>query len=121
MIGDEETQAAVSQVITNLDKPKPQVLIKVAFLEVTHNDSKDLGVDASYLHQINNSTTGIVSTAFGVAQQTSGGFYKVLSDKLLRDAPRAAGGQQHRGAVPSHRCWLVTTSWPPSRWARRSR
>jgi type II secretory pathway component GspD/PulD (secretin) len=80
VIADEDTNLAISQVITNLDKPKPQVLIKVAFLEVTHNDGKDIGVDGSYMHKINNSTTGVVSTAFGLAQQTSGGFYKVLSE-----------------------------------------
>ena len=46
--GDEETLRYVSQVISNLDRPKPQVLIKVVFLEVTHNDSLDLGIEGSY-------------------------------------------------------------------------
>src|SRR5204863_1162680 len=38
----------ISQVISNLDRPKPQVLIKVVFLEVTRNDSLDFGVEGSY-------------------------------------------------------------------------
>ena len=38
VITDEETSAQISQVVTNLDRPKPQVLIKVVFVEVTHTD-----------------------------------------------------------------------------------
>src|SRR5580765_6164943 len=37
VITDEETSQYVGQVITNLDKPKPQVLINVVFLEATYN------------------------------------------------------------------------------------
>src|SRR5262245_18008583 len=32
VIADEETSAQISQVVTNLDRPKPQVLIKVVFV-----------------------------------------------------------------------------------------
>src|SRR5436190_23495831 len=32
--GDEDTLRHISQVVSNLDRPKPQVLIKVVFLEV---------------------------------------------------------------------------------------
>ncbi len=46
--GDEDTLRYVSQVISNLDRPKPQVLIKVVFLEVTRNDSLDFGIEGSY-------------------------------------------------------------------------
>src|SRR5829696_8774711 len=35
VITDDETSQYVSQVITNLDRPKPQVLIKVVFMEVS--------------------------------------------------------------------------------------
>jgi general secretion pathway protein D len=80
VITDEDTNLSISQVVTNLDRPKPQVLIKVVFLEVTHNDGSDLGVEGSYTHKISNTATGTVSTLFGAAQQTSGGFYKVLGD-----------------------------------------
>ena len=34
----------------SLDRPKPQVLIKVVFLEVTHSDDLDFGVEGSYSH-----------------------------------------------------------------------
>jgi hypothetical protein len=43
VITDDETSVHISQVISNLDIPKPQVLIKVVFLEVTYNNSFDIG------------------------------------------------------------------------------
>ena len=48
VIADQDTSEYVSQVISNLDRPKPQVLIKVVFLEVQHNAALDLGVQGSY-------------------------------------------------------------------------
>jgi len=55
VIADEKTRQAISQVVSNLDRPKPQVLIKVVFLEVTHNNSSDIGIDGSYSKNIGNS------------------------------------------------------------------
>ena len=48
VITDEETSVHISQVISNLDIPKPQVLIKVVFLEVTYNTGSDIGIDAGF-------------------------------------------------------------------------
>ena len=48
MIADAETSLQISNVIANLDNPVSQVLIKVVFLEVAHNDTKSLGVEGSY-------------------------------------------------------------------------
>ncbi|HEY2083563.1 MAG TPA: hypothetical protein VGI88_12325, partial [Verrucomicrobiae bacterium] len=45
---DEDTTKAMMEVIKNLDHPQPQVLIKVVFLEVTHNNSSDIGIEGSY-------------------------------------------------------------------------
>lgn len=53
---DEDTTRALMQVIKNLDRPQPQVLIKVVFLEVTHNNSLDFGIEGQYNGQ---------SSAFG--------------------------------------------------------
>ena len=53
---DEATTKAMLEVIKNLDHPQPQVLIKVVFLEVTHNDSLDIGIEGQYNGQ---------SSAFG--------------------------------------------------------
>ena len=54
VIADEKTRQYISQVVSNLDRPKPQVLIKVVFLEVTHSDSSDIGIDGSYNKNLGN-------------------------------------------------------------------
>jgi general secretion pathway protein D len=48
IIADEATTKYIQEVVNNLDRPQPQVLIKVVFLEVTHSDSLDLGIEGSY-------------------------------------------------------------------------
>jgi general secretion pathway protein D len=45
---DDDTTKAMMEVVRSLDHPQPQVLIKVVFLEVTHNDSLDIGIEGSY-------------------------------------------------------------------------
>jgi len=45
---DDATTKAMLDVIKNLDRPQPQVLIKVVFLEVTHNNSTDIGIEGQY-------------------------------------------------------------------------
>lgn len=54
VITDEETSSHISQVISNLDIPKPQVLIKVVFLEVTYNNSSDIGIEGGFTGKIGN-------------------------------------------------------------------
>jgi general secretion pathway protein D len=66
VITDEQTQANISQVISNLDKPKPQVLIKVVFAEVTYNNSLDIGVEGSYHRNIGGQVLGALTTNFFV-------------------------------------------------------
>ena len=48
VVTDDETSQYVSQVISNLDRPKPQVLIKVVFLELTHNQGSDIGIEGGF-------------------------------------------------------------------------
>jgi len=71
VITDEETSRYVGQVITNLDRPEPQVLIKVVFLEVTHNNSSDIGIEGAFSRNLNSTTTGIVANAFGLSSLNS--------------------------------------------------
>jgi len=71
VITDEETSKYIGQVVTNLDRPEPQVLIKVLFLEVTHNNTSDIGIEGAYGHTLNNTTTGIVANAFGLSALNS--------------------------------------------------
>ena len=54
-IADQATALAISQVLSNLDRPKPQVLIKCVFLEVVHSDSSDIGVEGYYSKNLGNS------------------------------------------------------------------
>ncbi len=90
VIADEDTNLQVQNVIQSLDRPKPQVLIKVVFVQVTLGDDLDLGVEASYTHR-NNSSTGTVATAFGLNTPASalagGGVYSLVGsdfEVLLR-------------------------------------
>ncbi len=48
VIADEETNQQINELIQELDKPKSQVLIKVAFVELTHNDNSNIGIDAVF-------------------------------------------------------------------------
>jgi len=66
IITDDETSQYISQVVSNLDRPRPQVLIKVVFLEVTHRNSLDIGVEGGGTHGINSTTTGAGASAFGL-------------------------------------------------------
>ncbi len=76
VITDDETSVHISQVISNLDIPKPQVLIKVVFLEVTYNNSSDIGVEGGFTGKIgsdNNPNQGTFSgaNAFGASALAS--------------------------------------------------
>jgi len=84
VITDEETNLHISQIITNLDTPKPQVLIKVVFLEVTTRDGYDIGVEAGNRRELNSTTALLASNVFGLASQGTtpippgAGFYQLM-------------------------------------------
>src|ERR1039458_3588096 len=66
-IADEATAKYIGQVLTNLDRPKPQVLIKVVFLEVTLNNSSDIGIEGTYGKSFGSSyNSGLVTNFAGV-------------------------------------------------------
>jgi general secretion pathway protein D len=75
IVTDEDTNLQISNVISSLDRIKPQVLIKVVFLEVTYNNSLDLGVEGGFTKQFSNSSssffggqaTGAVANVFGLS------------------------------------------------------
>ena len=62
IVTDEATHQEMMSVIKTLDKPKPQVLIKVVFLEVTYNKGLDLGVEGSYTLNFKNPTAASTGT-----------------------------------------------------------
>jgi general secretion pathway protein D len=48
VIADKETSEQIRKVIESLDAPEPQVLIKVAFVEVQDSKASDIGVQGAY-------------------------------------------------------------------------
>lgn len=65
VVTDDETNLQIKDVIQSLDQPRPQVLIKVVFLEVTHNDALDFGVEGGRSQKIGDVGTGKFANAFG--------------------------------------------------------
>jgi len=58
IVTDEDTHREMTSVIKTLDKPKPQVLIKVVFLEVTYNKGLDVGIEGSYTFNLKSPISG---------------------------------------------------------------
>jgi general secretion pathway protein D len=63
VISDAETSLQISNVLRRLDVPKPQVLIKIVFVEVSKTDGSDIGVEGGWA---NNGANGFGSTAGNV-------------------------------------------------------
>src|SRR6266542_3402184 len=78
VITDDETSQYVSQVITNLDRPKPQVLIKVVFLEVTYRNTLDIGIEGGAAHNLDGSR-GAGASFFGLSGLGSSSTGQVLN------------------------------------------
>jgi general secretion pathway protein D len=83
VVTDEETAEYVQQVVRDLDRPTPQVLIKCVFLEATYTKDTDIGLDGIYRHTVKGSSieqfngNATASTAFDLA--SSGGIYQFVS------------------------------------------
>lgn len=93
VISSAATAKYVRDVVEHLSQPKPQVLIKVVFVEVTYNKGYDVGVEGGVTKHISGSINGGASNLFGLAQQgispTSGittlpgaGLYTIAGDSF---------------------------------------
>ena len=72
IVADEDTDKEISKTIRNLDQPKPQVLIKVLFAQVTLDNNLDFGVEGNYAFDINKpATSQLVTTAAQQAVSTA--------------------------------------------------
>jgi general secretion pathway protein D len=85
VVTDDATNENIKTIIASLDKPKPQVLINVVFMQVTHDNSFDLGAEAKYQGPISIKTNpeGIATTRFGEAAALAnpnvyGAFYQLV-------------------------------------------
>jgi general secretion pathway protein D len=58
----------VKAILDELDKPVQQVLIKILFAEVTHDDTLELGTDFSYVGTLGRSGQAQILTDLGVTQ-----------------------------------------------------
>lgn len=73
VVTDEDTNLELQRVIQSLDRPKPQVLINVVFLEVTYNKGYDVGVEGAYTFNLKSGipgTTGSVASTNVSTSQT---------------------------------------------------
>ena len=65
VIADEQTAAQIQEVISHLDSPMRQVLIKVVFMEVQHNNSSDIGIEGGWAN--NNAISSSAGDIFGLS------------------------------------------------------
>ena len=79
---DPVTNQQIRQVIDALERPVPQALIKVLFLEVTHTNDLDLGVDFAHSRTTADGDRSVVSSLFGVAAENRGGIVTILQNDL---------------------------------------
>lgn len=85
VIADKQTREQIQRVIENMDTPEAQVLIKVVFMEVQHNNSQDIGVQGSWTGgnwgSINpTSITGFVTNY--MVQATSNGLNSIVPKSI---------------------------------------
>ncbi len=72
IVADDDTQNEIVKVIKNLDRPKPQVLIKVLFAQVTLDNSLDFGVEGNYAFDLGKpATTQLITAAAQQAVSTA--------------------------------------------------
>jgi general secretion pathway protein D len=69
----------VRDILMELDRPVPQVLIKVLIAEVTHDNTLDLGAEFSILNLADDGTArATLGTNFDIAAETSGAVVKLV-------------------------------------------
>ncbi len=89
VVTDEETNENIRTIIASLDQPKPQVLINVVFVQVTHDKGVDLGAEGVFngTLAVKGEPRGIATTRFGVADALAdgtqyGAFYRILGQDV---------------------------------------
>jgi len=89
VVTDEETNESIRTIVASLDKPKPQVLINVVFVQVTHDKDLDLGTEATWTGKLAVKTepNAVASSRFGLADALAdptkfGAFYRILGEDV---------------------------------------
>jgi len=87
VVTDDETANYVKQVVQDLDRPTPQVLIKCVFLEATYSKDTDIGVEGTYtrtisgsgIKELNGSGTASTLGGLGALGTTATPYYQFSS------------------------------------------
>ena len=72
----------VQAVIDELDRPVPQVLIKVLIAEVTHDNTRDLGAEFSILNLRASGNGQTIGTDFGLGSATGGLVVRLIEENV---------------------------------------
>src|SRR5208282_2021909 len=96
VIAPEEAMPYVMQVLTNLDRPKPQVLIKVVFLELTRNNASDIGLEGGWTKDIGNGNSANAANVFGL-----GGLMSATSNLQYNAVGQPINSFQAAGPITS--------------------
>jgi general secretion pathway protein D len=82
----------VKAILDELDRPVPQVLVKVLIAEVTHENTEDLGFEISALNLTGSAGPGFkAGTSFSVAAQTQGLVFRLVQDNVTAALHAIAG------------------------------
>ncbi len=88
---DKETMIQISNVLRNLDIPKPQVLIKVVFMEVDDNNALELGVEGGWGQQ-NGTIQQTAGTVMGLSGLNSAVTNLTALGKPMNQGSLVSGG-----------------------------
>jgi general secretion pathway protein D len=83
----------VKQVIDELDRAVPQVLIKVLLAEVSRDNSIDLGTEWSVLNLRASGNGQTIGTDYGLSTLTRGLVVKVIEDDTWHDSRAESAGK----------------------------
>ncbi len=112
IVADEDTNKEISKVITNLDRPKPQVLIKVLFAQVTLDNDSDFGVEGSYNFNVGSSpiNTLLSAATTAAAGTTTSTTAPVTNTSTVTTTPLANGGTRSTTTTTNNVPFTGTTS-----------
>lgn len=79
---DEETNATIRRIVAELDRPVPQALINVLFLEVTYTDDLDLGTEFTFLKTDADGDLRKAASAFSLSGLSQGGAVTLTEGEL---------------------------------------
>jgi general secretion pathway protein D len=96
VVTDPKTFEIVKAIIADLDKPKPQVLIDCVFVQVTHNNELDLGMEASYTGGTQGA--GINATGTVLSQYGLGGASGLIAQPPVVGGTPSASSPSSNGA-----------------------